>query len=132
MICSRCGDKLAHPALTMPPTPAAPNLAAIQGSQSPAEGPLRPSEGQEGSHQLPLDRSATALQSWLKKELKASGHWGPLRIVTTSCLGLCPRGAMAVALVSGAGPVRASAIDPLADRAGLLAQLRALSTDVSA
>ncbi|QSJ14450.1 (2Fe-2S) ferredoxin domain-containing protein [Nostoc sp. UHCC 0702] len=57
-----------------------------------------------GSHQP--SRGATAsedLQNWLKSRLKSEGLWGEFRVVSTSCLGVCPKGRVAVVLGSHAG-----------------------------
>ena len=40
------------------------------------------------------------LKDWLKKKLVASGHWGPTRVVTTSCLDICPEKQIAIAWIS--------------------------------
>jgi len=36
------------------------------------------------------------LKRWLKDRLKAEGKWGPIRVVTTSCLDVCARGRVTV------------------------------------
>ncbi|MHC0065304.1 hypothetical protein ACWATR_20795 [Nostoc sp. UIC 10890] len=40
------------------------------------------------------------LENWLKSRLKFEGLWGEFRVVSTSCLGVCPRMGITVALVS--------------------------------
>ncbi|MEA5503001.1 (2Fe-2S) ferredoxin domain-containing protein [Halotia wernerae UHCC 0503] len=52
------------------------------------------------------DRNSTAsedLENWLKSRLKFEGLWGEYRVVSTSCLGVCPRGRVTVVLGSDAG-----------------------------
>ncbi|MEH2376825.1 (2Fe-2S) ferredoxin domain-containing protein [Nostoc sp.] len=51
----------------------------------------------------PTGRSSTAsedLENWLKSRLKFEGLWGEFRVVSTSCLGVCPRMGITVVLVS--------------------------------
>jgi len=36
------------------------------------------------------------LKRWLKDRLKAEGKWGPIRVVTTSCLDVCARGRVTI------------------------------------
>ncbi|MBE9210344.1 (2Fe-2S) ferredoxin domain-containing protein [Nostoc sp. LEGE 06077] len=36
------------------------------------------------------------LQKWLKSRLKLDGLWGKYRVVSTSCLGVCPKESVAV------------------------------------
>jgi hypothetical protein len=38
------------------------------------------------------------VKGYLKQRLKAEGRWGPLRVVTTSCLDVCARGGVTVLL----------------------------------
>lgn len=48
-----------------------------------------------------INRSTTAsseLQNWLKSRLKIDGLWGKYRVVSTSCLGVCPQGGVVVVL----------------------------------
>ncbi|MEH1967230.1 (2Fe-2S) ferredoxin domain-containing protein [Nostoc sp.] len=40
------------------------------------------------------------LENWLKSRLKFEGLWGKFRVVSTSCLGVCPRMGITVVLVS--------------------------------
>ncbi|MEH2365821.1 (2Fe-2S) ferredoxin domain-containing protein [Nostoc sp.] len=40
------------------------------------------------------------LENWLKSRLKFEGLWGDFRVVSTSCLGVCPRMGITVVLVS--------------------------------
>lgn len=38
------------------------------------------------------------LRDWLKSELKESGEWGPIRVVSTSCMDVCARRQVTVAI----------------------------------
>lgn len=40
------------------------------------------------------------LENWLKSRLKFEGLWGEFRVVSSSCLGVCPRTGITVVLVS--------------------------------
>ncbi|WP_445631212.1 hypothetical protein [Nostoc sp. DSM 114167] len=40
------------------------------------------------------------LENWLKSRLKFEGLWGDFRVVSTSCLGVCPRMGITVVIVS--------------------------------
>jgi predicted metal-binding protein len=38
------------------------------------------------------------LRDWLKAELKQHGEWGPIRVISTSCLDICAKGRVTVAI----------------------------------
>ncbi|BBD65255.1 hypothetical protein NIES4072_10760 [Nostoc commune NIES-4072] len=40
------------------------------------------------------------LENWLKSRLKFEGLWGEFRVVSTSCLGVCPKSGITVVIVS--------------------------------
>jgi hypothetical protein len=40
------------------------------------------------------------LENWLKSRLKFEGLWGEFRVVSTSCLGVCPKAGITVVIVS--------------------------------
>ncbi|MEH2195793.1 MAG: (2Fe-2S) ferredoxin domain-containing protein [Nostoc sp.] len=40
------------------------------------------------------------LENWLKSRLKFEGLWGEFRVVSTSCLGVCPKSGITVVFVS--------------------------------
>ncbi|MBC1224318.1 (2Fe-2S) ferredoxin domain-containing protein [Nostoc sp. UCD121] len=40
------------------------------------------------------------LENWLKSRLKFEGLWGEFRVVSTSCLGICPKVGITVVVVS--------------------------------
>ncbi|MDM9581516.1 (2Fe-2S) ferredoxin domain-containing protein [Nostoc sp. GT001] len=44
--------------------------------------------------------ASEALENWLKSRLKFEGLWGDFRVVSTSCLGVCPRMGITVVIVS--------------------------------
>lgn len=67
------------------------------------------------------------LRAWLKSELKASGDWGPRRVVSTSCLDVCPKGRVTVAIAASNGESETFVVDPLDDREELLRKIRAMS-----
>jgi predicted metal-binding protein len=58
------------------------------------------------------------LRDWLKKRLKADGHWGAIRALNTSCMDVCPRGRVTVAIEphDGEEPGEIFVVDPIADR----------------
>ncbi|MBD2472283.1 (2Fe-2S) ferredoxin domain-containing protein [Nostoc sp. FACHB-145] len=48
-------------------------------------------------HQVRSGTTASEeLQKWLKSQLKLDGLWGKYRVVSTSCLGVCPKESVAV------------------------------------
>ncbi len=51
----------------------------------------------------PTSKSSTAsedLENWLKSRLKFEGLWGEFRVVSSSCLGICPKVGITVVIVS--------------------------------
>ena len=63
------------------------------------------------------------LREWLKSELKEHGEWGPIRVVSTSCMDVCGRGTVTVCLEkSGAAP-EVLVVDPLDDREQLYSDI---------
>jgi len=38
------------------------------------------------------------LRDWLKERLKADGHWGKVRAISTSCMDVCARGRVTVTI----------------------------------
>jgi len=74
-------------------------------------------------------RSSTAsedLQNWLKSRLKFEGLWGEFRVVSTSCLGACPRTGVAVVVVSEVGSSNGQCliVDPESDRELLYSRIK--------
>lgn len=60
------------------------------------------------------------LRAWLKDHTHAGDGGRPVRVMATSCLGICPAHGVAVALVPD-GDVRV--VDPVVDREALLAEV---------
>ena len=59
---------------------------------------------------------------YLKDRLKAEGRWGPIRVVTSSCLDICARGGVTVLLDPLGDDARAATtvvVDPLEGREAL-------------
>ena len=60
------------------------------------------------------------LRDWLKSELKARGEWGPIRVVGTTCLDVCSRENVTVALDPRDGRATVTLIlDPVEEREAL-------------
>lgn len=58
------------------------------------------------------------LRDWLKSELKASGKWGRIRVISTSCMDVCAKGRVTVCIdpkTEGEAP-EVFVVDPLDDR----------------
>ena len=78
-----------------------------------APGAAKPSCGEEAGHEL---------KSWLKKKAReAGGGLAEARVLTTSCLNLCPADGVAVAMEPGG---RAVVVDADHDREALLDTLK--------
>jgi hypothetical protein len=58
------------------------------------------------------------LENWLKSRLKIEGLWGDFRVVSTSCLGVCPRMGITVVIVSNGsnGNSPCLIVNPRSDR----------------
>jgi hypothetical protein len=62
------------------------------------------------------------LKSYLKGRLKAEGRWGPIRVVTSSCLDVCARGGVTVLIDPIGDPTRRArciVVDPFTGREDL-------------
>lgn len=61
------------------------------------------------------------LRDWLKQRLKADGHWGQIRAVSTSCMDVCARARVTVVIdpQTGEKATEAFVVDPLRDRQAL-------------
>ncbi len=58
-----------------------------------------------------------SLRDWLKTRLKEEGRWGPIRVVSTSCLDVCAKGRVTVCLDPKNGaPPEVLVVDPLDER----------------
>lgn len=56
------------------------------------------------------------LRDWLKAELKAHGQWGPIRVVGTSCLDVCAKESVTVAIEKDGEPAQVLVLDPVDER----------------
>ena len=56
------------------------------------------------------------LRDWLKARLKEEGHWGPIRAISTSCMDVCGRGRVTIAIEPQDGPTQVFVVDPIAER----------------
>jgi hypothetical protein len=59
------------------------------------------------------------IKGYLKDRLKAEGRWGPIRVVTSSCLDICARAGVTVLLDplgEGGGKAKCIVVDPLEGR----------------
>ncbi|MBN3910141.1 MAG: (2Fe-2S) ferredoxin domain-containing protein [Nostoc sp. NMS1] len=58
------------------------------------------------------------LENWLKSRLKFEGLWGEFRVVSTSCLGVCPKAGITVVIVSNGsgGNSPCLIVNPRSDR----------------
>jgi hypothetical protein len=58
-----------------------------------------------------------SLRDWLKSELKAHAQWGPIRVISTSCMDVCAFGKVTVCLDPKNGdPPQIFAVDPVEER----------------
>lgn len=65
------------------------------------------------------------LRDWLKKRLKAEGHWGKIRAISTSCMDVCARQRVTVVInpqIDGE-PAEAFVLDPIVDREAFYAKI---------
>jgi hypothetical protein len=60
------------------------------------------------------------LRDWLKAELKEHGEWGPIRVISTTCMDVCAIGKVTVCLdpKNGDAP-RIFTVNPTEERANL-------------
>jgi predicted metal-binding protein len=77
----------------------------------------RPSCGSHGAEEL---------RTWLKEQLVAQGLWGRARVVTASCLDICPAEGVAISMQGLLGDQSIRVVDPVADRQVLLKEILAL------
>jgi predicted metal-binding protein len=57
------------------------------------------------------------LRDWLKAELKEHGEWGPIRVISTSCMDVCANGRVTVCIDPKDGRDAAvMVVDPLEER----------------
>lgn len=65
------------------------------------------------------------LRDWLKKRLKAEGHWGKVRAISTSCMDVCARRRVTVVIDPQVDGEEAEAfvLDPVVDREAFYAKI---------
>lgn len=58
------------------------------------------------------------LRDWLKAKLKENGEWGPIRVISTSCMDVCAKGRVTVAIDSQTDgkPAEVVIVDPIDDK----------------
>jgi predicted metal-binding protein len=79
-------------------------------------------QSQASSHRTSRGSTASEnLEIWLKSRLKSEGLWGEFRVVSTSCLGVCPKARIAVVL---AGKSQCLIVDPHSDRELLYSHIK--------
>ena len=66
------------------------------------------------------------LENWLKSHLKFEGLWGEFRVVSTSCLGVCPRMGITVVIVSNGSADNSPCliVNPQSDRELLYSRIK--------
>ena len=79
---------------------------------------------------IPEEDPATAerigdfhLRDWLKAKLKEDGRWGPIRAINTSCMDVCARRHVTVAIEPERGEPQVFVVDPLDDKDDLYAKI---------
>jgi predicted metal-binding protein len=63
------------------------------------------------------------LRDWLKAKLKADERWGAIRAINTSCMDVCGRGRVTVAIEPELGTPSVFVVDPVADKDALYAAI---------
>ncbi|MEA5566833.1 (2Fe-2S) ferredoxin domain-containing protein [Anabaena sp. UHCC 0399] len=77
-----------------------------------------------------INRSITAteeLQNWLKSRLKFDGLWGKYRVISTSCLGICPQSRVVVVLRNHLVGQQCLLVDPQSDREILYSYIKQMN-----
>ncbi len=69
------------------------------------------------------------LRDWLKARLKQDGRWGPIRAISTSCMDVCARRRVTVAIEPERGATRVFIVDPIADKEQLYGEIVAALGD---
>ncbi len=69
------------------------------------------------------------LRDWLKAKLKQDGRWGPIRAVNTSCMDVCARRRVTVAVATSNGATHVLVVDPLDDKDALYTKIVAILGD---
>jgi predicted metal-binding protein len=70
----------------------------------------------------PKGNPSVELKDWVKKKMISAGHWGEIRVSTSSCLDICPENLVAIAFTGdrAGSKTQAFEIDPVNDREWLL------------
>ena len=89
-------------------------------AQSRPDGAKKPSCGHHGSAEL---------RAWLKTRLREEGVWGRVRVVTTSCLDVCPSRGVIVSFQGEKGDQDLRLMDAQKDRQALLEEIIALGEE---
>lgn len=65
------------------------------------------------------------VREYLKDRLKASGHWGDIRAVGTTCLDVCGKGTVTVLLdpIASGAEQQCIVVDPMTERDALYDQI---------
>ena len=68
---------------------------------------------------------AGELKNWLKTELKSRGAWGKVRVMTSSCLDICPKGALTIGIMSDLPRenARCLVVDPEKEKSEILNEI---------
>jgi predicted metal-binding protein len=69
------------------------------------------------------------LRDWLKTKMKEDGTWGPIRVISTSCLDVCARGRVTAAIVPEEGATEVMVVDPLTERDSFYEKIAATFED---
>ncbi len=56
------------------------------------------------------------LRDWLKAELKEHGEWGPIRVISTSCMDVCAKGKVTVAFEKAGAAPEVMVVDPVDEK----------------
>lgn len=59
------------------------------------------------------------LRDWLKTKLKTDGRWGAIRAISTSCMDVCARRRVTIAIQPEGRPASVLVADPLDDKDAL-------------
>ena len=63
------------------------------------------------------------LRDWLKAKLKEDERWGPIRAISTSCMDVCARGKVTVAIEPQDGETLIFVVDPLEEKDAVYARI---------
>jgi hypothetical protein len=72
------------------------------------------------------NHDAEGLRAWLKEQFVLEGLWGRVRVVTASCLDVCPASGVALSIQGVRGDKTVRVVDPHEDRQALLEEMTAL------